>query len=74
MATFLSLLGIALPIIKWLFDLFKVDKAKQEAFIAKIQSAKDDSRVSIEMKDEFARQDAELAAPQPKETPDAEIQ
>lgn len=70
MATFLSLLSIAIPIIRWIFDIFKVDKAKQDAFIAKIQSAKDDSLISIEMKDEFARQDAELARPEPAPQPE----
>lgn len=64
MTTILSLLSVAIPIIRWIFDIFKVDKAKQEAFISKIQSAKDDSLISIKQKDEFARQDAELAKPE----------
>lgn len=60
----LAWLGILIPIFRWVFDLFRVDKEKQDAFIKKIQSAKDDSLISIAMKDEFQRQDEELNKPE----------
>lgn len=60
MASFLSLLGILIPIIRWVLDIFKVNKETQDAFIKKIQSAKDDAKVPIQQSDEFKRQDEEL--------------
>lgn len=60
MSTILSIISLVMPIILWIFDKFRVSKANQEAFIAKVQSAKDDGSVGIEQRDEFKKQDEEL--------------
>ncbi len=73
MSTILSILSLLSPVVLWLLDLFKADKAKREAFIKFVQSAKDDGIISVEAKDEFARQDAALKQPpaEPTVKPDS---
>lgn len=63
MTMILSILGTMIPIVRWVLDIFKVKKETQDAFIAKIQAAKDDGKVPIEQADEFKRQDEELKNP-----------
>jgi len=60
LGTILSLLQIAMPVILWILDKFKVSKENQQAFINKVQSAKDDGKIAIDQRDEFNRQDEEL--------------
>jgi hypothetical protein len=62
-STILSILGILTPIITWIMGKFGMSKQSQEAFINKVQSAKDDGLVSVQQRDEFERQDAELLKP-----------
>lgn len=69
MGTILSIIQLVMPIILWVLNRFKISKEQQEAFIQKVQSAKDDALIGIQARDEFKRQDEELAKPQdpPKE-------
>jgi hypothetical protein len=63
MATILSWLTFLVPIITWVMGKLKLSKESQEAFIKKVQSAKDDGLVAIQGRDEFRKQDEELAKP-----------
>ena len=63
MGTILAVLGFLVPIIRWVLDIMKVDKDTQDAFIKKIQSAKEDSKVPIQQSDEFKQQDEKLKDP-----------
>ena len=73
-STILSILQIGMPVILWILDKFRVSKETKEAFIKKVQSAKDDGQVAIQQRDEFKRQDEELkqhgqSTGDPKEEP-----
>lgn len=60
MTILFSLLNIFIPLLKLWWDFKGYSKDEQQAFIKKIQSAKDDARIPIQQSDEFKKQDEEL--------------
>jgi hypothetical protein len=70
LTTILSWLAFLMPVVTWIMGKLKLSKETQEAFIAKVQAAKDDGLVSIQGRDEFRRQDEEILKPIKEEIKD----